>query len=345
MKKKILSILKLSLALGLGIFIIYLSLKDLSAQAKDDILTSFKMANYWWVLLSISLGILSHIVRAIRWKMLLEPMNYFPSIKSSFLAVMVGYFANLGIPRSGEVARCSVLYREDKIPVNKSFGTVIVERSIDMLIFFSLFLLTFAVEYSRIDEYIQTHIYPAINEKFAFISTDMLFGKIALFGAAIVILFYFIFRKKIQQSSFFKKIFELANGVWQGLKSIAKIKKPFLFIIYSLSIWFLYLLMVYTCFFSLPQTSMLSLSAGLTVLVLGSIGIMITPGGIGLYPVIVAQTLVLFGISSESGFGDAIGWITWSTQTVMIIVVGTLSLIVLSLNKKKHDDLPAEDKI
>jgi uncharacterized protein (TIRG00374 family) len=276
--------------------------------------------------------------------MLLEPMNYSKSIKNSFLAVMVGYFANLGIPRSGEVARCSVLYREEKIPVNKSFGTVIVERSIDMFIFFSLFFLTFAVEFGRIDEYVQTHIYPAINEKFAFISTDMLFGKIALGSAIVFLVIYFVFRKKIQQSAFFKKVFELANGVWQGLKSIAKIKKPFLFIFYSLLIWFLYLLMVYTCFFSLPQTSMLSLSAGLTVLVLGSIGIMITPGGIGLYPVIVAQTLVLFGISTESGFGDAIGWITWSAQTVMIIVVGALSLVVLSLNKKKYD-IPAEDKI
>ena len=345
MKKKILSILKLSLALGLGIFIIYMSLKDLSEQAKDDILTSFKMANYWWVLLSITLGVLSHVIRAIRWKMLLEPMNYTPSIKNSFLAVMVGYFANLGIPRSGEVARCSVLYKEEKIPVNKSFGTVIVERSIDMFIFFSLFFLTFAVEYNRIDEYVQTHIYPAINEKFAFISTDMLFGKLALGGAAFFLIVYFIFRKKIQQSTFFKKIIDLVNGVWQGLKSIAKIKKPFLFITYSLLIWLLYLLMVYTCFFSLPQTSMLSLSAGLTVLVLGSIGIMITPGGIGLYPVIVAQTLVLFGISAESGFGDAIGWITWSAQTVMIIVVGALSLIVLSLNKKKIHDLPTKNKI
>ncbi len=339
MNKKIISALKLSIALGLGIFIIYLSLRDLSDQAKNDILDSFKMANYWWVLLSISLGVLSHVVRALRWKMLLEPMNYFPSLKNSFLAVMVGYFANLGIPRSGEVARCSVLYKEDKIPVNKSFGTVIIERSIDMIIFFSLFFLTFAVEYNRIDEYVQTRIYPAINEKFAFISTDMLAGKLVLSLIVLVLGVYFIFRKKIRQTTIHAKMTQLFNGLWQGLKSIAKIKNPLLFIVYSLLIWVLYLLMVYTCFFSLPQTSMLSLSAGLTVLVLGSIGIMITPGGIGLYPVIVAQTLVLFGISAESGFGDAIGWITWSAQTVMIIVMGALSLVILSLRKKNNYEL------
>ncbi len=184
MKKKLVSFIKLVLALGLGVVIIYLSLKDLSPQAKEDILKSFKLANYWWVLLSILLGILSHIVRAARWKILLQPMGYIPSLKNSFLAVMIGYFANLGIPRSGEVARCSVLYKEENIPVDKSFGTVIIERSIDMLLFFSLFFVTFLIEYARLNEYVQTHIYPAINEKFAFIPTEQLFGKLGLSVAA-----------------------------------------------------------------------------------------------------------------------------------------------------------------
>lgn len=343
MKKKFISILKLVSALGLGILIIYLSLKDLTPQAKEDILSSFKLANYWWVILSIVLGILSHLMRAARWKILLHPMGYDPSLKNSFLAVMVGYFANLGIPRSGEVARCSILYKEDKIPVDKSFGTVIVERSIDMLIFFSLFFVTFIVEYARLDEYVQTHIYPAINDKFAFIPTDQLFGKVGLSITAVLIVLYLVFREKIQNSSFFKKIAKLFSGVWEGLKSIIKIKNPGLFVFYSLGIWFLYYLMVYTALFSLPQTSSLSISAGLTVLVLGSIGIMITPGGIGLYPVIVAQTLVLYGISMESGYGVAIGWITWSAQTIMIIVVGSISLIILSLNKKKYHEPLSKD--
>lgn len=343
MKKKLFSILKLVSALGLGVLIIYLSLKDLTPQAKEDIINSFKLADYSWVIFSIFIGILSHITRAIRWKILLQPMGYTPSLKNSFLAVMVGYFANLGIPRSGEVARCSVLYKEDGIPVNKSFGTVIVERSIDMVLFFSLFFVTFLIEYKRLDEYVRTHIYPAINDKFAFISTDMLFGKLVLAIAVIGIIVYFVFGKKIKQSSFFQKFFNMLLGIWEGLKSIAKIKNPLLFIGYSILIWVFYFLMIYTCLFSLPQTSELGMSAALTVLVLGSIGIMITPGGIGLYPVIVAQTLVLYGITKDSGYGDAIGWITWSAQTIMIIVVGAASLIFLSLNKKKPNELPSKD--
>jgi uncharacterized protein (TIRG00374 family) len=343
LKKKLVSTIKLVSALGLGVLIIYLSLKDLTPQAKEDILNSFRMADYSWVIFSIFIGILSHITRAIRWKILLQPMGYNPSTKNSFLAVMVGYFANLGIPRSGEVARCSVLYKEDGIPVNKSFGTVIVERSIDMVLFFSLFFITFLIEYKRLDEYVRTHIYPAINDKFAFISTDMLFGKLALGVVIIGLIVYFIFGKKIKKSSFFQKIFKMLLGIWEGLKSISKIKNPLLFIGYSILIWVFYFLMIYTCLFSLPQTSDLGMSAALTVLVLGSIGIMITPGGIGLYPVIVAQTLVLYGISKESGYGDAIGWITWSAQTIMIIVVGAASLIYLSLNKKKSHELPSKD--
>ena len=343
MKKKAISFLKLAVALGLGILVVYLSLKDLSTQAKEDILISFRLADYRWVLFSIILGILSHLVRAERWKILLQPMGYQPSIKSSFLAVMVGYFANLGIPRSGEVARCSVLYSENKIPVDKSFGTVIVERTVDMVLFFSLFFFTFLIEYNRIDEYVQTHIYPAINDKFSFINTDQLFGKLALISLAILVLFYFIFRKKIMRWPVIIKISSIFSGIWEGLKSITKIKRPGLFIFYSFLIWFLYFLMVYTCLFSLPQTSNLEISAGLTVLVLGSIGIMVTPGGIGLYPVIVAQTLVLYGISAESGYGAAIGWITWSAQTIMIIVVGAISLIIVSLNKRKNNESLSEN--
>ncbi len=343
MKKKLISSLKLVSALGLGVLIIYLSLKDLTPQAKEDIINSFKLADYSWVLFSIFIGILSHITRALRWKILLQPMNYNPSLKNSFLAVMVGYFANLGIPRSGEVARCSILYKEEGIPVNKSFGTVIVERSIDMVLFFSLFFITFLTEYSRLDVYIRTHIYPAIDGKFSFISTNMLVGKLLLGISILIIILYFIFRKKIKNSQFFQKIFKLFQGLWEGLKSISKIKNPLLFVFYSLLIWLFYYLMIYTCLFSLPQTSNLGMSAALTVLVLGSIGIMITPGGIGLYPVIVAQTLVLYGITKESGYGDAIGWITWSAQTLMIIVVGAASLIYLSLNKKKNHELPSKN--
>ncbi|MCK5856587.1 MAG: flippase-like domain-containing protein [Bacteroidales bacterium] len=344
MKKKLTSFIKISIALGLGLIVIWLSVRNVTPEQEVSIFNSFKIANYWWVILSILIGISSHLMRAVRWKMLLEPMGYTPSTWSTFLAVMVGYFTNLGIPRSGEVARCSVLYKEARIPVDKSFGTVIVERSIDMLIFFSLFFITITSQYSYLDNYVQKQIYPKINEKFDFIPTEHLFGNTALILFAITALVFFAFRKKIFASNFWKKISKLFGGIWEGLISISKIKQPLLFIAYSLGIWVFYYFMIYFCLLSLPETANLGLVVGLSVLVIGSIGIMITPGGIGLYPVLVAETLFLYGITKESGTGIAIGWITWSAQTVMIIIVGAISLLIVSAHSKKNNVALQKDK-
>jgi len=344
LKKQLLSFTKISIALGLGLLVIWLSVRNITPEQEVSIFTSFKIANYWWVILSILVGIMSHLIRAIRWKMLLEPMGYSPSTWSTFLAVMVGYFTNLGIPRSGEVARCSVLYKEAKIPVDKSFGTVIIERSIDMLIFFSLFFITITTQYKYLDHYVQTQIYPKIHEKFDFIPTEHLFGNTALALFGLFAFVFFIFRKRIFASAFGVKLIKLFSGVWEGLKSISKIKQPILFIIYSIGIWVLYYLMIYLCLLSLPDTASLGLVVGLSVLVIGSIGIMVTPGGIGLYPVLVAETLFLYGITKESGSGIAIGWITWSAQTIMIIIVGAISLLIVSSHSKKKNVALPEDK-
>lgn len=342
MKKNLLGILKLVLALGLGLFIIYLSLRGLSSEGRQQILESFKLANYNWIILSVFLGIFSHLIRSIRWKMLLQPMGYQPSTFSTFLAVMVGYFANLGIPRSGEIARCSILYKEYRIPVDKSFGTVITERSIDMLLFFGLFFATFLFEYRRLAEYVNQNIWAPLQQKWDFLNqVEGLLLVLGLGFLGIIVGLWFA-RKKILSLSVVQKVLGLFKGVWEGLLSIVKIRRPGLFIFYSFLIWFLYYLMVYVCMQSLPQTVPLSWTASLSILVLGSIGIMVTPGGIGLYPVIVAQTLVLYGISAQSGYGDAMGWITWSAQTIMIIVVGAISLILVSIKKKasKNESLP-----
>jgi uncharacterized protein (TIRG00374 family) len=338
LKKTLTNIIKLSIAFGLGIFIIWVSLKDLTAVEKDNILNSFRVADYSWVIYSVIIGILSHFVRALRWRMLLKPMGYSPTIFHSFLSVMVGYFANMGIPRSGELARCTVLYRQEKIPVDKSFGTVILERAIDLVIFFALFSLALITEYKRIDAYVQERIYPKISEKFDFIQTEHLFGRVSLSILIGSLILFLIFRKRIMASKVYKKFMDVIKGVGEGLISIGKIKQPGLFILYSLTIWVFYYLMVYVTLFALEETSHLSLGAGLSVLVLGSIGIMVTPGGIGLYPVLVAETLTLYGIAADSGIGLAMGWITWSAQTFMILAIGGAALFIISFRPKKKID-------
>ncbi|MCX6247110.1 MAG: lysylphosphatidylglycerol synthase transmembrane domain-containing protein [Bacteroidetes bacterium] len=335
LRSNFLTFIKFVFFLGLGILIIWLSIRNLTHSEKQEIINSFRTANYNWVILAILLGILSHVIRALRWMLLLEPMAYKPSFKNTFYAVMVGYFANMAFPRLGEVTRCGVLAKYEKVPFNKSFGTVITERALDMIIFFLLFLLMIFTQIGTLHDYLDKHVYPGLQGTFIHpFSNPLILGGIAGFIAILILLFVFL-RKKIIHSNIWHKFINLLLGFWEGFKSLSQIRKPVLFIFYSLAIWFLYFLMLYLCFFCFEQTSELGPGAGLSSLVLGSIGIMITPGGIGLYPAIIQETLLLYGLSRTTGL--ALGWIAWTAQTAMIFVVGGLSLILLSFNKNPDE--------
>ena len=331
---RIVTFIKFTLFLGLGIFIIWLSLKGLTPEERLQILHSFRIANYNWVILTIVLGITSHVLRALRWMLFFEPLGYHPSLKNTFFAVMVGYFANMAFPRLGEVTRCGILARYEQIPFNKSFGTVITERTIDMIIFISLFFLMIITQAGTIGHYLNMKIYPKLAEKF----DNPLFSKLFLFTliaiGVILLATAYLMRKRIFASAIFHKIKTLILGFWEGLKSLSQITKPVLFIFYSLAIWALYFLMIYVCFFCFTDTSSLSPGAALSGLVLGSVGIMVTPGGIGLYPAIIQETMLLYGIVRTTGL--ALGWISWTAQTSMILLTGGISLILLSFNKKTN---------
>jgi uncharacterized protein (TIRG00374 family) len=331
-KAGISTVIKFILFLGLGVLIIWLSLRNLTAVEKDEILKAFRTANYNWVILAIALGIVSHLLRSLRWMLFFEPMGYKPSLKNTFYAVMIGYFANMAFPRLGEVSRCGVLAKYEKIPFNKAFGSVITERAIDMIIFILLFFLTIFTQIGTIDRYLDAQIYPKIYAKIQdpALIRMMIYGGIGLVTGILLVLL--LCRKRLAATKIGSKVRGLVEGFWEGLKSLSGIRKPFLFVAYSLLIWVLYFLMLYVCFFCFAETSGLSLGAGLSALVLGSVGIMITPGGIGLYPAIIQETLRLYGTAGTTGL--ALGWIAWTAQTAMILVVGGISLLLLSFNRK-----------
>jgi hypothetical protein len=334
LRSKVITFIKFIVFFSLGILIIWLSLRNLTSAEKNEIIKSFKIANYYWVIIVVILGIFAHILRSLRWILFFEPMGYKPSLKNTFYAVMVGYFANLGFPRLGEVTRCGILAKYEKIPFNKGFGTVITERAVDMIVFLLLFFLMILTQIGTIHSYLDKNVYPKMHGKFLdpFSNPLVTWG---LIGFLLIILILFIaFRRRIGKSKFYSKVMHMVLGFWQGLKSLSQIRKPFLFIFYTFSIWGMYFLMMYLCFFCFPQTMELSFGAGLSALVLGSIGIMITPGGIGLYPAIIQETLLLYGVSNTTGL--ALGWISWTAQTIMIIIVGGLSLLLLSFNKDKN---------
>lgn len=328
------TLFKFALFLGFGLLIVWLSLRGLTPPEKVQILEAFRIANYNWVVLAILLGIVSHILRALRWKLFFEPMGYHPSLKNTFYAVMVGYFANMAFPRLGEVTRCGILARYSNIPFNKSFGTVITERAIDMILFIGLFFLMIFTQAGTIGLYLNENIYPKLAGKF----DHPMFSRMVFISAAVVALVILVaiwlFRKRIAGSSAFHKIATMIRGFWDGLKSLSQINHPGLFIFYSVAIWILYFFMLYVCFFCFHDTGQLTPGAGLSGLVLGSVGIMITPGGIGLYPAIIQETMLLYGIIRTTGL--ALGWISWTAQTTMILATGGISLLLLSFNKKSH---------
>jgi uncharacterized protein (TIRG00374 family) len=336
LKKKVLLILKFIFFIGLGIFFIWWFQRKLSPTEKFEISNSFRSANYLWVFLAIIPGILSHLSRSMRWQMLLKPMGYHPKLKTTFAAVMVGYFANLAFPRLGEVMRCGILHKYEKIPVSKSFGTVITERTIDMLIFFVLFLLTLIVEFHNLKDYLYDSFWIKFADKFNnFNLTNFIFIGILIFIFIVFILFL-IFKKKITSSNIYQKIVVILLGFIEGLKSLSKVDKPLLFIFHSLFIWLNYFLMTWLIFFCFDQTASLGLNVVLSALVMGSVGIMIVPGGIGIYPVIISQTLVIFSIPKTVGY--AMGWIAWSSQTLLIIILGLIALMVLPLLKNVKNE-------
>ncbi len=336
MKKKILLLLKFAFFLGLGFFFIWWFQRKLSISEKHEITSSFQSANYLWVFVAFIPGILSHLSRAVRWRMLLKPMGYEPKLKTTFAAVMIGYFANLAFPRLGEVMRCGILNKYEKIPVSKSFGTVITERTIDMIMFFLLFLLTLIIEFNNLKDYIYDNFWIKFADKFSNINVSgFLFLTIVSFFLILIILFL-IFKKRIIKSDVYIKIMVFIMGFVEGLKSLSKIEKPYWFVFHSLFIWLNYFLMTWMVFFCFDQTASLGLNVALSALVMGSFGIMLVPGGIGIYPVIISETLKIFEIAKTTGY--ALGWITWSSQTFMIILFGLISLAILPLIKKKNYD-------
>lgn len=339
MKKKILTTLKLLLFFGIGVFFIWLSVIKLGPEDKKQILKSFSEANYWWLLLCLFLGLISHVIRTLRWEMLIHTVGYKPRFKNTFLSLMIGYFANLAIPRLGEITRCTMLSKYEKIPFEKSFGTVIAERGLDLLTFVVLFFLNLLIQYKAISGFVYEKIYYPLSIKFQFIGKGyFLYSSIAI--CILLVLFIIIFHSKLKKYKLYNKIIKVFKGFWDGIKSLALVKKPFVFIFYTLLIWILYFTMTYVCFYCLPSTSYPAFNAVLSVFIMATIAIMVSPGGIGAYPAFVEATLILYGIPtflSPNPIGLSLGWLIWGTQTLIIILAGVVSLILLPILNNKND--------
>ena len=331
MKKRLGDILKFVVFLGIGIFFIYWFLLKLDAEQKAAIWQSFLSAKWGWVLVVMAVSIISHFFRALRWRLLFKPLDHYPTLNNTFGAVMVTYLANLAVPRLGEVMRCAMLRTSEKIPMEKSIGTVFTERIIDMLMFALIVFLGFLLMFSSVKDF----IYDSLSQKFSSLPTLATLAVIAILLLAALFVIYKLFHDKLMKFGIYRRLFELLQGCVDGVKSILHLgtKSTILFLIYSLIIYFLYIAGGWIILEAFSDTMHLGFQTAFVIYLFGSVGMMISQGGLGAYPVLVWQALALYGIGETTGL--ACGWLLWSSQQVIVLIVGLAYLVYFSLLKKK----------
>jgi len=314
------------------VFLIWFSLRSITLQEGENkwdyIFEAWRLADKRWLVVMAVFAILSHIVRAMRWKMLVEQTGHPVTLTSSFLSLMVGYLVNLVIPRGGEVSRCYNLYKLDRAPVEVSFGTVVVERIVDLICLLLLIILAFVLESGRLLSFVETLPldFSAAGGKMLFLL--LLAGVLALVGA----LGYWLVRRSPKLSAFFTKTWK---GMKSGLLSVFRLKNKGLFVFQSALIWVLYFFMSYAVLKAFQTTSHLGFSAVISLFGIGSIAMAAPlPGGTGAYHVLVPQGLsFLYGLELQDAV--ALTFVFHGWQTFIMIMGGALSLIITSIISKK----------
>lgn len=333
MKKKTLSILKFLFFLGIGILLIWLAVRNLTENDKASIADAFTQANYYWIALSMFLSFLSHLVRAMRWRILIQPLGFNPKLSNTFFALMVGYLANFALPRLGEISRCGVLTKYEKIPFTEAFGTVIAERAIDVLCLILIFVGTLFFQFDELWGLTNDKIIIPLSSKVSSMMDSNIFLTIFAVIMIGITISFFVFRKR-SKGILSKKVKDMALGFWEGLKSVKNIRRPFLFIFHTILIWLLYTGLLYVGFFCFKETSQLGFGAALAIMLFGSLGIAFVPGGTGAYQALVTETLTS-AYKTSFTFAFAFSWLIWTSQFALILLLGVVSLILLPVMNKK----------
>ena len=330
--------LKYTISLAIACGLLWYVYKDLNLAAMVAKLGS---VNYFWVFLSLIIALSSHVVRAYRWNLLLSPLGYQLSTFRIFLAIMVGYFVNLLLPRMGEISRCGILKRTDDVPITTSLGTVVAERIIDVISVLFVVGLTLLLEFQQLKEFFFGFVVSTFDN-FNFLNLLLVLGIIGMITLVIALLVW-ARREKLGQHGLFQKIKTFAQEMLKGLTSTRRLKNRTGFWVSTVVLWILYYLMSYTMFFTLSETSHLGLLAGLSVLTMGSLG-MAAPvqGGIGTFHVLVSGVLVLYGVSEPDGVLFAT--LTHGIQTLSFVIFGGISFVISLLISRRKTKVQAVAK-
>jgi uncharacterized membrane protein YbhN (UPF0104 family) len=338
MKAKVLTFFKYALPLAVAFLLLkFYVFKEISL---GDMVQEFKKANFYWVAFSGIMLLAAHVSRAHRWNLLLQPLGYRPSLFHTFLAIMVGYFANLILPRMGEVTRCGLLHRMEKVPVNSGFGTVVAERLFDVIMLALLLSLNFILEFNRLSGFFMEFF----SSKFGGLSqvsqnVYIILTCLILLTLALIVGVY-KYRAKLTQIAFLGKIRLFVRGMLEGLLSVRKLEHKWDFALQTILIWIFYYGASYSLTFALPDTERLSWLAGLTILMMGGLG-MAAPvqGGTGPFHILVSGALILYGWNQQEGL--ILATFIWASQTLLTLIVGGLCFIIsLFVSKPSAQEVP-----
>jgi uncharacterized protein (TIRG00374 family) len=319
LRTKVSKIASVFIPLLLGFGLIYYQYTSLSVEELNKIKFCFQKANYFYIYLSLIISLFGYWARAYRWKYSLQHLGYQTNFKNDFMSVCVSYFMNLTIPRSGEITRAALLKKYENVPFDKGFGTIVAERIVDLILFLLFVGLAFVLQFEK--------LYHFIKEKIAF-EKIIFFGIIGLFLGIVFLLIWIYAEWKI-----IKKIKNKFSGLIEGMLSIVMMKDKWKYIFLSFLIWFSYLLMFYIPIYALPETENIGFNIVIMGFIFGSLAVGFTNGGLCAYPLAIAMIFSLYGISNE--IGTAFGWLAWTSQTILTIILGLLSYVFLPLYNKK----------
>ena len=339
------SFLKFAIFLGLGIFLFWVLYTNFDAAYQEDcalkgipavdcslinkLITDFKATKSIWIFVIIVAYMFSNFLRALRWNQLLEPLGYKPRVLNSLGALMIGYFANLALPRLGEVVKIGTISKYENIPFEQAAGTVVVDRILDLISLLVVFCLALVLSFGTFKEYFSAHA------KLPSLSQSIWLGAIAIIGLLVLFFINRWMKNTKGNNSILSKINNLRAGFLDGLTSLKNVSNFPLLIAYTLGIWLMYYLMTYLCFFAYEPTSHLTPIAGLVVFVFGTLGMVFpSPGGMGSYQFLITQGLVIYGINAVDAFSFS-NIVFFAINIFGNIFFGILFLVVLGIYNKK----------
>lgn len=327
MKQFIAKSFKYLILLLIGIVLLYFAFKD---QDLDLLLEDLQKAEYIWVFASIFFAYLAHLTRAYRWRMMISSLGHgTPSLINTFYAVLIGYLANLAFPRMGEVSRCGVINRTDQIPIVKLIGTVVAERLIDLLMLGFIIFLAIVLQFGLLSDFLYNNLLIKINGRTGYI-TLLVFASILMI---LMLVLLYIFKKR-DKIGIWVRIHNFYLDMRSGFFSISSMDNKAGFITCSILIWLMYGTSIFMCFIALQSTSELGHLVALSTLVFSSLA-MIAPvqGGIGAFHWMVSEGLTIYGIERSEGLAFAL--LLHSSQTLIILITGSISLILLFISSPK----------